>query len=131
MDVFLKSAAGVLVAVVIGLVLSKHSKDFSILLVICVCCMVIAVAIGYMEKVFSFVEVIKDSGNLNGDMISLLFKSVAIGLLSEVINLICADSGNAALGKAVQILSTATILWLCIPIFTELLELVEEVLCAI
>lgn len=131
MDIILKASAGVLLTVIVSLVLSKYGKDFSVLLVLCVCCMVMAVAVTFFQKIFSFLKTLESVGNLNGDMLSILFKTVGIGLLSEIVTMICNDSGNQALGKSIQILSAAVILWLCIPMFSKLLDLVESVLRAV
>lgn len=128
MDIFIKAAAGILITVVISLVLSKQSKDYAVLLVIFACCMVGISAVEYFQEIVEFIRSLESLGNLNSQIISILFKSVGIGLLSEITTMICADSGNAALGKILQILSTAVILWLCIPLFSKLLELVEQVL---
>lgn len=131
MDIFIKAVAGVLIATVVTLILSKQGKDYSILLVICVCCMVTAVALGYLEEIVEFLQLLQEKGNLNGDLIAILLKAVGIGILSEITCMICTDSGNAAMGKVVQFLSSAVILWLCIPLFTQLIELVESVLGAV
>lgn len=128
MDVLWKAIAGILITVIISLILSRQNKDFSIILVICVCCMICSVAIGYYRQIFQFIRKLEFAGNLNGEMISIILKSVGIALLTEITVLICSDSGNAALGKVIQILSSAVMLWLCIPLFSELLELVEKVL---
>jgi stage III sporulation protein AD len=128
MDVFLKAAAGVLIAVVVSLVLSRDGKDFSILVVICVSVMVGVSALSYVEKVLDFIRKLEQMGNLNSQLLAILFKAVGIGLISEITTMICADSGNSALGKMIQILSTAVILWLCIPMFTELMDLISQVL---
>lgn len=128
MDVLWKAIAGILITVIISLILSRQNKDFSIILVICVCCMICSVAIGYYRQIFQFVRKLEFAGNLNSEMISIILKSVGIALLTEITVLICSDSGNAALGKVIQILSSAVMLWLCIPLFSELLELVEKVL---
>lgn len=131
MDIFIKAVAGVLIATVVTLILSKQGKDYSILLVICVCCMVTAVALGYLEEIVEFLQLLQEKGNLNGDLIAILLKAVGIGILSEITCMICTDSGNAAMGKVIQFLSSAVILWLCIPLFTQLIELVESVLGAV
>lgn len=128
MDVLLKAAAGVLLTVIISLVLSRQGKDFSTILIICVCCMVGVASISYYQQIFQFVRKLERTGNLNGELISVILKSVCISLLSEITVLICSDSGNAALGKVIQILSSIVIIWLCIPLFTELFELVENIL---
>ena len=128
MDILLKAAAGVLLTVIVSLILSRQGKDFSTILVICVCCMVCSAAVRFYQQIFQFVYKIEQTGSLNGELLSIILKSVGIGLLSEIIVLICSDSGNAALGRVIQMLSSAVIIWLCIPLFTELLELVENIL---
>ena len=128
MDIFFKVTAGVLLAIILSMVLSKQGKDFSLLLVLCVCCMTAAVALSYFQEIFEFVRSLEQLGNLNHSIITILFKCVGIGILSEITVLICVDSGNGALGKVVQLLSTAIILWLCIPLFSQLLDLVKSIL---
>ena len=128
MDIFSKATGGVLLAIIISMILSKQGKDFSFLLVLCVCCMVAAVALTYFQEIFELIRSLKNIGNLNLSFLTVIFKSVGIGILSEITVLICNDSGNSALGKAIQILSTAVILWICIPLFTELLDLVKTIL---
>lgn len=124
----MKSVAGILITVLATLILSKKEKDFSILLVICVCCMIAAVSLGYLKEIIQFIRVLQQKGNLDSDLIGVLLKSVGIGILTEITCMICTDSGNSALGKVIQFLSSSVILWLSIPLFTQLLELIESVL---
>lgn len=131
MDIFLKAVAGVLIATVVSLILSKQGKDFSVLLVIGVCCMVTVVGLRYLEAIIDFIQLLQQKGDLNHDLIAILLKAVGIGILSEITCMICTDSGNAALGKVIQFLTSAVILWLCIPLFTQLIELIEGVLGAV
>jgi hypothetical protein len=42
--------------------------------------------------------------------------------------MVCADAGNASLGKVLQILASAVILWLSLPVFTALIELIQKIL---
>lgn len=128
MDVFFKATAGVLLAIIISMILSRQGKDFSLLLVLCVCSMVAAAALSYFQEIFQFIQSLESLGNLNHSFVGILFKAVGIGILSEITILICTDSGNSALGKGIQILSTAIILWICIPLFTQLMELVKTIL---
>lgn len=131
MDTFLKALAGVLVTLVLYLVLLKQSKDISALLTVMACCMITAVAVKYLDPVFVFFGKLEVIGNLDSNMLEVLLKAVGIGMLTEVAGLICTDAGNAALGKTLQILASGTILWLSVPLFTSLIELVEEILVSI
>jgi hypothetical protein len=61
-------------------------------------------------------------------MMGILLKVVGIGLIGEISALICTDSGNASLGKILQILSAAVILRLALPLLEQFLDLLEKVL---
>lgn len=128
MSIFLKAAAAVLVTVVLYLVISKRDKDISFMLTTVVCCMVIAGALQYLEPVFSFVEKLETLAGLDPDFFQVLLKSVGIGLIAEISALICTDVGNAALGKSLQIMATAVILWLSLPLFNSLIDLMLNIL---
>ena len=98
---------------------------------IAVCCVVTISALSYLQPVLSFFTRLQTLGNLNTQLMETLVKSVAVSLLAEITAVICKDVGNAALGKTLQILASAVILWLSLPVFEEFLTLVETVLGAI
>ena len=119
--------AWVLLAVVLGLSLGKQ-KDIGVLLTMAVCCMVAMIAISYLEPVLDFLRELETLGDLQGDMLGILLKAVGIGLVSEIAGLVCNDAGNGSLGKTLQMLGSAVILYLSLPIFTAMLELIREIL---
>ena len=128
MTLFLQAAAAALLAVVLGLCLEKQGKDIAVLLVMAVCVMILTVTISCLKPVVDFLEELQRIGDLNSSMVSTLFKIVGIGMISEIAAMVCGDAGRASLGKALQILAGAMILWLSIPIFTVLLELIQSIL---
>lgn len=128
METFVKAAACVILILLLCIVLSKQGKDFSMLLTVAGCCMIAMIAVSYLQPVISLIHRLQTLGNLNSEMMTIVIKSVGIALLGEITSLICADCGNAALGKTLQMLGSAMILWLSIPLFTSLLELVEKIL---
>lgn len=125
---YLQVIAGALVAVVLGLALSKQGKDITLLLGLAVCCMVLAAAIAYLKPVMEFITKLKSIGQLDSQWISVMLKAVGIGLIAELSSLICADSGNSALGKTIQILASAAILWLSVPLMSALMDLIQKIL---
>ncbi len=128
MDLFIQAFAVTLLAAVMGLTLGKQGKDMSVLLVIAVCCMVIGIAAAYLKPVLDFLKSLEGIGNLGGEMTGILFKVAGIGLITEIASMICSDAGNASTGKALQLLGSAVILWLSIPIFTALIDLIRGIL---
>ncbi len=128
MDGFLQAAAGVLLAAILGLMLSKQWKEAAMLLTIAACCMVAAAAVSYLKPVVALLTQLQDQANLDPEFLRILLKVVGIGLIAEIAALICSDAGNASLGKVLQVLASAVILWLSIPLLTELMSLVSGIL---
>ena len=131
MDIFLKASAGIFIAVILGLTLAKQGKDISLLLTVVVCCAVVTAAVTYLQPVIDFLQHLQSIGQLDPEMFQTLLKAVGIGLLAEVMCTICADAGNASLGKTLQILSSAVILWMSIPMLNALIELIDNILGAV
>lgn len=128
MEQFFQAAAAVLIVSVLGLTLAKQGKEFTVMLTIAGCCMVVLLCITFLQPVLDLVCQLEALGNLNGEMVQILFKVVGIGLVSEIVGMVCTDAGNGSLGKALQMLGTVVILWLSIPVFQALLELIQEIL---
>lgn len=125
---FWQGAAAVLLAVILVLALGKQGKEAGLLLTLAVCCMLGVLALSYLEPVVALVHRLQDMTGLDSEMLQILLKAVGIGIIGEIAGLICTDAGNAALGKALQLLSAAVILWLSIPLINALLELLQEML---
>lgn len=127
MTVFLQTCGAVLLAVVL-ILMQKNQQEMGTLLSLAVCCMAAVIALGYLSPVIDFLGTLETLGSLDSDMVKVLLKAAGIGILSEIACLVCNDAGNASLGKAVQLLGTAVILWLSLPLFTALVELLQSIL---
>ncbi len=128
MTLFWKAAAGILIAVILGLILSRQEKDISVMLSMAVCAMGACIVLTYLEPVVDLLRQLEQLGNLGGELLAVLLKAMGIALVTEIAGTICTDGGNAALGKTMQLLGTATILWLSIPLYEAFLTLVQEIL---
>ena len=128
MDVFFRSVALVLVSVILVLVLNSGKNGIGVLLSVAVCCMVAFSALRVLEQARAFAASLQNVIALDSDLLQTLFKVVGISITAEIAGLICADSGNAAMGKALGFLASAVILWLSLPLLTALLELIEGIL---
>lgn len=124
----MKSIGIAIVTVVICLFVSKQNKDIAILISIAACCVIFLYAMRYLETILAFINDLKILGNLDSSFLGILLKAVGIGLISEITGLICADAGNTALGKTVQLIASFGILWLALPLFTSLIDIINKIL---
>ncbi len=128
MDTFIKATVIALITTILYQVLTKQDKNIALLLSLVACCMILFAAISYLDPILSFVRRLQAIANVDSEILSILFKSVGIALITEIAALICTDMGNSALGKSLQITATVMILWLSIPLFSSLLDLLGEIL---
>lgn len=126
MDVFIRAVGLILLTLV--LILVQKGRDFAMLVSVLACCMLMMLALTYLQPVVAFIQSLESLGGLDAQMIKSLLKAIGISVTGEIAALVCADSGNAAMGKTVQFLSSAVILSLCIPLLTDFLSMIEEIL---
>lgn len=127
MTLFLQACAGVLLAVILSLTMGS-GKGMATLLTLAVCSMVGLIAMEYLQPVIEFLNTLQNVGGLDSELLKLLLKAAGIGMTTELACLVCNDSGNASMGKAVQILGAAVILWLSLPLLTAFMELLRGIL---
>lgn len=128
MEGFFQAAGAVVILVILCLLVSSRDKSFGSLLVMGGCAMVLMLGISYLSPVVSFLQDLQSLGNLQPELVKILMKVTGIGILTEITVLLCADSGNSSLGQSLRILSTGVILWLALPIFQAMLDLVQSIL---
>ena len=128
MDVFWKLSAGVLIALVLILTLQKQAQDMGVLLTIAVCCMTSIAAVQILEPVLDFLLEIQIYANMDSGILRSVLQMVGVGLTAELIALICSDAGCSSLGKNIQILGSSVILYLSIPIFENMIELIQRIM---
>ena len=55
-------------------------------------------------------------------------KATALGIISQIASMLCADAGNSALGKGIEIVAVCAILWISLPLLTALTDLIQDTL---
>lgn len=128
MDGFWKAAAAILLTVILALAAGRQEKDLSVLMSMAVCCLAGVIAISYLEPVMDLMWELGELGEVSGGTLEILMKAVGIALVSEIAGMLCTDAGNGSLGKMLQMVGSAAILYLSIPLFRSLLTLIQEIL---
>ena len=128
MTLFLQVCAAVLLTVILVLTLKNHNKEIGTILAILTCAMTAIAALHYLQPVLHFLYTLEELGGLDDTMVKLLLKASGIGVITELSVLVCKDAGNESMGKSMQLLGFAVIVYLSMPMFKALLELLQEIL---
>ena len=124
MDLFWKTLAGILIAAILTMTLRQ---DMALLLSLAVCAMGAMILLEYLEPVLDLLRRLERIADLQSDMLGILLKSLGLAMLSELSSLICTDTGNASLGKVIRMLTNGAILWLAVPVFQSILDLLQKI----
>lgn len=128
MELFWKAVAALLLASVLGLTIARQEKDLSVLVVMAGCCLGAVAAMKLLEPVLDMLRQLESIAGLSDGTLSILLKCTGMSLIAEIAGMICRDSGSASLGKTLQILGTAAVLYMSTPLFTNVLSLIREIL---
>ena len=128
MDDFWKTTALVLLTVILSLSLDKTERDISAVMGIVALCVAACAAVTILNPVLNYLVELQRLFHLPDDLISILLKAVGIALVAELSASICADAGNASLGKILQILGGAAVLTLSVPMFRTLMTIIKEMI---
>ena len=131
MGEYLRFAAAALIGLILVLVVGRQSRDLGILLSLAVCVLLALGAMEFLEPVMELLNELKRLGELDGGAVGILLRCAGIGIVSELAGLLCADAGEGAMGKALQICANAAILWLSLPLLRQVLTMIGEVLAKV
>ena len=126
METFWKITGAVLLSLVLGLAVDKQERDIGLVLSILVCCLASLGAVSCLEPVLDFFRELQGASGFPAGLLMSLVKAVGIALVAEIAATICADAGKTALGKMLQMLGSAAVLALSLPLFRELMGIIKE-----
>ena len=124
MQRFLQVAVIGLLTVVFSNLLRKNSKDLAILLSLAACSIIAVVLIEFIEPLIAFMEKLRNFTQLDRHLISPMLKCIGIGLLTQISSGICADAGESAIAKLIEICGSAFALYVSLPLFEAVLDMV-------
>lgn len=128
MALIYRCIGGALICAALVAVLNRQNKDIALALQMLVSVLLVSCAIGCLGPVLQFIGELQNIGGLDADLVDVLWKITGIALVTEIASVICADAGNASLGKGLQMVAAAVILCLSVPAYSALLELLQNLL---
>lgn len=128
MDIIFKIVAVGLITCLATMIVKPVRSDFSIIIAIVGGLIIIFMIVNYMTDVFQSFKSIIDFTGLNSSLYTLLLKIIGIGYLIEFTASICSDTGNGSLGDKIMLGGKIVILVMSLPIITNILEIIMELL---
>lgn len=128
MELILKIVGIGLVTCIATLIIKPIRSDFSVFIGIAGGLIIIFMIINYLTGIFTTIKSIFNVTGLNSSLYSLLIKIIGIGYLIEFTAGICSETGNQSLGDKVLLGGKIVILVMSLPIITNILSIIMEIL---
>lgn len=130
MDTIFKIIGIALITVVAALIVKPVRSDFAMLITLVGGVIILALLLSSISSAMSLISGIANKTGVNGGLLSLVFKIIGVGYLTEFSASICADAGSTSLGDKVLLGGKIIILVMSMPIITNILDIVMELLPA-
>ena len=128
MDAALKLTALALTAALLALVVKKQSPELALALTLCACALGAGLLLRGIGPVLTLARSLASRAELDGSLTAPLWKCLGLGLLTELAASVCADAGQSALAKLVELGGGLLCLVVSLPLLEAVLALIEELM---
>lgn len=127
MDIFKIVGIGIIICVVI-VVVKQIKPEFALIVLIAGSIVMLVYIFNYFTNILGVFDTILQKTGINSELFSIILKIVGVGYLIEFAANICSDSGNPAIADKVVLCGKLIILVMCMPIITNLLNIIVGLL---
>lgn len=106
--------------------ISKYSREQSLMLSAAVCCIILTFVVLHLSPVTGFIDRMCDMCSLDEKYTVILFKSIGICYITQFACDICKDCGENAISTAAEISGKAAILIISLPLVEDLLGYIQR-----
>ncbi len=128
MEVIVKIVLIGLITCIATMIVKPIRPDFSIIIAIVGGIIIICLIINYLTGIFTVLKGIINLTGTSSSIYKFLIKIIGIGYLLEFTSSLCSDTGNSGLGDKILLGGKIVILVMSLPIITNILEIIMELL---
>ena len=126
MELFLQAAAIAVITVVLTSLLKKTNRELSLLLTLAACILIGVFFMRLAEPIVDFLSKLRNLAGLDKTLMTPMLKTIGIGFLTQISATVCADAGENAIAKLVEICGGVLALYVALPLLEAVLDMVEQ-----
>lgn len=126
MEILLKCAAAAVTGAVICLAVKKSAPEMALLLAICVVTAVMYLGMTAAEDITDFLKTLSDLGGVSSSSVSIVLKTVGIGIVARFAADVCRDAGQAAAASAVEFAGAVSAVFVALPLMKTVLSMISS-----
>lgn len=117
-----------LIGTTAALIVGEYKKELSFAITVATGVIIMALMINQIEPIIDAVDNIFMKTSLDKEYVKILIKALGICFLTQIAVDSCKDSGNTAIAAKVEIAGKILVLFVALPLFLSLLELVGSLI---
>ena len=126
MELFLQAAAIAVITVVLTSLLKKTNRELALLLTLAACILIGLFFMRLAEPIVDFLSKLRNLAGLDKTLMTPMLKTIGIGFLTQISATVCADAGENAIAKLVEICGGVLGLYVGLPLLEAVLDMVEQ-----
>ena len=115
-------------AAVFILLIRKQNADVALLVSVVSIVLILAGAMTYVKPVVQYISHRQTLCNINAAVLTPLFKTIAVGIVCQIVAGICTDAGEQAMAKAIELCGSIVALYVSLPLIKAVFELFDSIL---
>lgn len=128
MDIIFKIIGVGLITCIASLIIKPVRSDFAVLISMVGGVIILVMILSSLSTAIQLISSIANQTGIDSYLLSLVFKIIGVGYLTEFTASLCADTGSSGLGDKVLLGGKVVILVMALPIITSILSIVMELL---
>ena len=122
----LKIAAIGVMAAFLAIPLKKEKAEFSLLIIVAACLLILALAFGKIQEIVEVVRQVEQYLGKGAAYVGILLKMVGITYVAEFAANLCSDAGYKAVADQIEFYGKLMILAVSVPILMTLLKTISS-----
>lgn len=127
MDVIKIIGIGI-ISLILIIITKQYKPEFAIYISLIAGILILTLIIDKFTNIVQLLQSISSKASINNNFLGILLKITGIAFLTEFAVSICKDSGESAIASKIEIGSKIIIISISIPIISNLLEIVIDIL---
>lgn len=116
-----------IVASFFSLFLKSHRKEYGVLLALAASIVIVAAVFPQISKIFILIRTFSEQAGLS-ETLQPVIRALGIAIITQLGADICRDCGEESLASKVEFAGKTAILILCIPLFTQILDMISSLM---
>lgn len=115
---------GILAVIFISLLRARNG-ELAIVLSLAACVLIAVILLNLADPVITFLKNLRNMAGMDKKLMEPMLKTIGIGLLTQISSTVCADAGENAIARLIEVCGAVLALYVSLPLLEAVLEMMK------